>query len=162
MCTCLCQVIFRSQRRISDTVELEWTSQDGSRELNSGPLKEQTVLLFLRVSTSPLLFLLGVYVCMWVNVCAYHSVHVEVRGELQSQVSSLPAFIPYLPRIKLRFSGLICKCFYQYQWPILLAPDQIILFWLTNRLMIIKGVRVQKVAFSCTIISMLQGSTGKS
>lgn len=109
-----------------------------------------------------LLFLLGVYVCMWVNVCAYHSVHVEVRGELQSQVSSLPAIIAYLPRIKLGFSGLICKCFYQYQWPILLAPDQIILFWLTNRLMIIKGVRVQKVAFSCTIISVLQGSTGKS
>lgn len=73
MCTCLCQVIFRSQRRISDTVELELT---GRCELPKMDLGNWTLALWKSKLWSyswvsqpaPVVVLTG-SICVYVSEC---------------------------------------------------------------------------------------------
>lgn len=102
---CMCTVCVKSsleareEYQIPDTVELELTGRCELPKMDPGNWtlalwKSKLCSYSWASQPASVVVLIGSVLCMWVNVCAYHGVHMEVRGELQSQVSSLPAFIP--------------------------------------------------------------------
>jgi hypothetical protein len=76
MCTgilpaCLCEGARSSETGVTDTCRLSYRCW----ELNSGPLKEQSVLLTMKPSLQPLIFLIIMYVSVLPTHVSVHYVH---------------------------------------------------------------------------------------